>query len=146
MSTVLLFWRAFCQPPKSQLNNSINGGHQLGGGDLRLLSLPLWPTDMAWAIVWVATYWCHGCSMDALTGGKHNTEGFCNWIFQSSSYFLKYHPVRTRLIFTWRVTCTTLIARYHWGFINSNHSHQIKVSWYGWNLVLHCMYSSYVAT
>ena len=28
------------------------GGHQLGGGNLRLLPLPLWPTTMTWAIVW----------------------------------------------------------------------------------------------
>ena len=33
------------------LKNDTNGEHQLGGGDIRLLPLPLWSTNVAWAIV-----------------------------------------------------------------------------------------------
>ena len=32
-------------------NNGTNGGHQLSGGDLRLLLLPLWPTNVTRASV-----------------------------------------------------------------------------------------------
>ena len=54
--------------PLYQMLNSnyslLFGGHfgeyQLGGGNVRLLPLPPWPTDAAWATVWVS--WLHqGC-------------------------------------------------------------------------------------
>ena len=35
-------------------NNGTKGGCQLGGGDTGLLSLPLWPTNVAQAIVWAS--------------------------------------------------------------------------------------------
>ena len=35
-------------------NNDTNGQHQLGSGHLRLLPLPLWPANVAWAIVWAS--------------------------------------------------------------------------------------------
>ena len=33
-------------------NNGTNEGYQFGGLDLRLLPLPLWPTNVTWATVW----------------------------------------------------------------------------------------------
>ena len=44
-----------------------NGWYQLGSGDLRLLLLPLWPTNTTRAIVCMGAYW-HQVK-DALIGG-----------------------------------------------------------------------------
>ena len=35
-------------------NNGTNGGHWLGGGDLGLFLLPLWPTNVVQTIVWAS--------------------------------------------------------------------------------------------
>ena len=35
-------------------NNGTNGGHQLGSGDLDLLPLAMWPTDVPLATVWAS--------------------------------------------------------------------------------------------
>ena len=60
-------------------NNGTNGGCQLGDGDLRLLPLPLWPTNKAWTIG-VVTYWGHSCSKNAPpVPATHPTHLLCKF-------------------------------------------------------------------
>ena len=53
-------------------NNDTNGEHQLGGEDIRLLPLPLWPTNMAWTIVW--TSWLLHCILNRVFATSHCTQ------------------------------------------------------------------------
>ena len=51
--TSLLSWKVRILPnlQNHDWNNGTNEGCQLGGEDLRLLPLPVWSTNVAWAIV-----------------------------------------------------------------------------------------------
>ena len=61
--------RHFANAPKSWLEQ----WHQFDGADLRLLPLPLWPTNVKWAIMWASRLlWGHP-----------------NWCF---SHPISYHP------------------------------------------------------